>query len=227
VARVLAALAARGADRDDTWIVLGADHGEEFLDHGRLLHGHTLYDELLHVPLVIRAPGAPRGLRVAATVSVIDVAATLLEAAGHSAADLDARSLAPFWTPGGPPPSARVALASREGKYLALVDDRHKLAVAQVPPPPLRIERAGLDTLRAMARIAFDRPHRPKVGFWPIAAEPRDPHVAAGLHAEAQRAEAALRALRDASPPRAVPEDAPIEPDAAAIERLRTLGYAE
>ena len=38
-------------------VVLTSDHGEEFLDHGGLEHGHTLYDEMLHVPLIVRVPG--------------------------------------------------------------------------------------------------------------------------------------------------------------------------
>src|SRR5262249_6323446 len=46
---------------DSTIVVVTADHGEEFQEHGRLKHGTSLYDETLHVPLVITGPGiAPR-----------------------------------------------------------------------------------------------------------------------------------------------------------------------
>ena len=47
--------------RADTIVVVTADHGEEFLGHGRLMHGTHLFDEVLHVPLVIVGPGIRRG----------------------------------------------------------------------------------------------------------------------------------------------------------------------
>ena len=47
---------------DDALIVLTSDHGEEFWDHGNWEHGHTLYNELVTVPLLIKLPGgAPKG----------------------------------------------------------------------------------------------------------------------------------------------------------------------
>lgn len=66
---------------DDATVVLFADHGEEFWDHGDFEHGHTLYDELLRVPLVVKAPGMPAG-RVTAPTSLLDVAPTLRELTG-------------------------------------------------------------------------------------------------------------------------------------------------
>src|SRR5581483_11884658 len=70
-----------GAD-DDTLVVVTADHGENFGDHGLAYHLFCLYDSLLRVPLVIRLPGRPAGRRVEALVSLVDVAPTVLEAAG-------------------------------------------------------------------------------------------------------------------------------------------------
>jgi len=62
----------------ETIVVVTADHGEEFRDHGGVYHGFTLYEEQVRVPLLIRAPGlAPR--RIAAPVELVDVAPTLLE----------------------------------------------------------------------------------------------------------------------------------------------------
>lgn len=71
-------------DRHDlaarTVVALTADHGEEFWDHGGVEHGHTLFAELVHVPLLIRCPGcAPSGSRIAAPVGIAGLAATLLE----------------------------------------------------------------------------------------------------------------------------------------------------
>jgi arylsulfatase A-like enzyme len=52
----------RAGLRENTIVVITSDHGEGFLEHGRLRHGVALYDELLRVPLVI-APGSFRALR--------------------------------------------------------------------------------------------------------------------------------------------------------------------
>ncbi|MDG1484497.1 MAG: sulfatase [Myxococcota bacterium] len=65
---------------NDTVIVL-ADHGEEFWDHGGFEHGHTLYDELLHIPMIASGPGFAPG-RHAQPVSMLDVSPSLAQAAG-------------------------------------------------------------------------------------------------------------------------------------------------
>ncbi len=63
---------------DETVVVLTADHGEEFGEHGRTRHGKTLYEEVIRVPLIVRAPGlAPR--RVPGAAPSVDVLPTLLE----------------------------------------------------------------------------------------------------------------------------------------------------
>ncbi|HKZ32379.1 MAG TPA: sulfatase [Vicinamibacteria bacterium] len=66
---------------DDALVVFLADHGEEFQDHGLWLHGRSLFDELIRVPLVVKFPGnRSAGTRVARQVQGIDVAPTVLEA---------------------------------------------------------------------------------------------------------------------------------------------------
>jgi arylsulfatase A-like enzyme len=66
---------------DETLVVLTADHGEELFDHGGFEHGHSLYQELLHVPLAFWGPGVQPG-RIDAPVSLVDVLPTLLEGLG-------------------------------------------------------------------------------------------------------------------------------------------------
>lgn len=74
---------------DDTMIVLTSDHGEEFREHGVVgWHGHTLYDELLRVPLLVKLPGGKLGgTRIERVVRGIDVAPTVLAAVGVAAPD--------------------------------------------------------------------------------------------------------------------------------------------
>ncbi len=65
---------------NNTLIVITADHGEEFGDHGGFEHGHTLYDELLHVPLIFHLPDViPFEKSIKQTVRQIDIAPTILD----------------------------------------------------------------------------------------------------------------------------------------------------
>ncbi|MFM7734483.1 MAG: sulfatase, partial [Alphaproteobacteria bacterium] len=76
-------LAATGLDRD-TMVVVVADHGEELGDHGDWEHGQRAWEELLHVPLVVRWPGRPdlAGRRVTEPVQIVDLLPTLLASFG-------------------------------------------------------------------------------------------------------------------------------------------------
>ena len=70
---------------DDTTIVITADHGEEFMDHGGYWHGTTLYDEALHVPLLVKLPRNERGGSVVSHwVESVDIMPTLLRQNGVS-----------------------------------------------------------------------------------------------------------------------------------------------
>jgi len=81
---------------DDTVVVFTADHGEEFLDHGRLVHTQA-YPESLRVPLVVFDPRRPGGRRVATVVETIDFLPTLAELAGFAAPEaISGESFAPL-----------------------------------------------------------------------------------------------------------------------------------
>lgn len=90
---------------DNTIVVITADHGEQFGEHGLHGHGTSLYLPSLHVPLLMLGPGLPHGLRVGHPVSLVDVAATLEELRGTGARTLPGRSLAGCWTGEGCNPS--------------------------------------------------------------------------------------------------------------------------
>lgn len=60
-------------------IILTSDHGEEFWDHGGYEHGHTLYNELLHVPFILKLPGSHRAQVVDNDVTTQSLMATVLD----------------------------------------------------------------------------------------------------------------------------------------------------
>ncbi len=81
IGRLLAGMRTRGMS-GNTLVVLVADHGEEFLEHGGLGHGHTLYQELLSIPLIMSGPGVPEGSVDSSLVGQIDIAPTILAYSG-------------------------------------------------------------------------------------------------------------------------------------------------
>ncbi|MDE2126369.1 MAG: sulfatase [Armatimonadetes bacterium] len=101
IAALLEALEASGA-ADDTMVVLVGDHGESLTEHDIYFDHHGLYEDVVRVPLIIRAPGRVRaGNRHPGMVSHIDVAPTIMAAAGGPVSpamrgrDLLAGSLSP------------------------------------------------------------------------------------------------------------------------------------
>ena len=67
---------------DRTVVIVTSDHGEEFGDHGHLLHGLHLYEEIVRVPFLLRGPGVPRGKRIADNVTLLDIMPTILSLMG-------------------------------------------------------------------------------------------------------------------------------------------------
>jgi len=65
-----------------TALIVTADHGEEFGEHGGLGHGAKLYNELLHIPFLLYLPELERGIRIDGRASLIDLAPTILDILG-------------------------------------------------------------------------------------------------------------------------------------------------
>lgn len=82
VGKIISRLKKMGIYRDSLIIIL-ADHGEAFMEHGRLGHGQSLKEVLTHIPLIIKLPGnESAGKRIDNPVGLTDILPTVLEAAG-------------------------------------------------------------------------------------------------------------------------------------------------
>ena len=92
VAQLLEAL---GARIDSTLVVIAADHGEAFGEHGEIGHSIFVYDTTLRIPLMMRGPGVPIGREVTTPVSLVDVAPTVLPLLDVTSFDADGVSLVP------------------------------------------------------------------------------------------------------------------------------------
>lgn len=151
--RLLDALGSSGR-LETTLVVVTSDHGEEFLEHGAVLHGHSQYQELVRVPLVLHGPGVAAGLRVRAPVSLIDVVPTALGLLGQPVpADLDGIPLQPLWRQPGYTLPARFLFFEADITF-------PPPAPGLVPPGTRRAVRFGkyklhYDTLTKQARL-FD-----------------------------------------------------------------------
>jgi len=193
---------------EDSVIVVLSDHGDEFYEHGRFNHGHSLYDELIRVPLLIRFPGgAFGGRRIATPVELIDVVPTVLDFLGHPMPDdLDGTSAWPLVQRGPdeePQHTARYAISAADGVGIAIRSATHKL-------------------IRTEAGDAFysllDDP-----GETRDVHDPTDPRVQALV----RLLEAHLASRGDPLPPQSGDPDGPAPLDPGLEDRLRALGYLE
>jgi arylsulfatase A-like enzyme len=102
--RLLEELDRRGV-LDNTVVIITADHGDQFGEHGKWFHMNSLYRPLLDVPLVVRFPrGVPRDTVIETPVSLRDIPQTVLALTGVKSTVVPGQSLTRFWT--GEPRSA-------------------------------------------------------------------------------------------------------------------------
>jgi arylsulfatase A-like enzyme len=208
LARLLGALEDAGL-LEHTLVVVTADHGEEFLEHGGKGHQRTLYDEVLHVPLVLWSErGLPSHLTISAPVSLTDVAPTILDLAGlPPLPDADGQSLVPMLH--GDASGARPVFAALYNPRVG----RLKLASVQAGRRKLIHASAG-DTWQEFDLIADPGETHPL----PV----HDERLRAALAAYAAEARNALARRPDAGR-RTTPADLPRQ----VREHLRALGYVE
>ncbi len=202
--RLFDGLGIGGEHARDTVVVVTADHGEEFGEHGGMLHGRTLFEEMLHVPLLIAGADVPAGRLVDAPVSLVSLAATLAEIGKATPpAGLAGPSLVPAMHGAAPAPAMIFAtLAQRTSIHrAAVIDGAWKFVLTNKFAPAL-----------------FDLATDP--GEHASLHERQGPRVTVMAKAFGERNKAWTKA-RAATPPQQRTLDA------ARRERLRQLGYVE
>jgi arylsulfatase A-like enzyme len=101
---------------ENTILIITADHGEEFGEHGEIGHAETLYAEVLNIPMSIHFPDRVRaGSRIEAPVSLVDILPTVFELAGLPPQNSEGQSLVPLLE-GGRLPGQRAVYAQNFGK---------------------------------------------------------------------------------------------------------------
>jgi arylsulfatase A-like enzyme len=125
---------------DQTMVVITADHGEEFEDHGSWGHGHSVYQELLHVPLMVRFPPTVPARRIDQTVSTVDIAPTLLAAAGLPVPDVMEGVDRSQQLMGGAAPAPAVAFSEFLDNRRVIRAGRWKLIVRGITPTLFDLE---------------------------------------------------------------------------------------
>ena len=207
--RVFARLRSRGL-LDGAIVVVTADHGEEFGEHGGFQHGRTLYQESVRVPLIMLGPGLPAGRVVERPVSLIDVAPTILDLLGLPPEPrFEGRSLLP--------------MLRGEGESSGTLFELLPMGTAV----EARQHVAGQAT-DELALLETRLPEGGRGSEWfdlrrdPTERRPNPTH----LEGTATTLRTALEARRQAIASRAgVAETAPV--DAGMRDRLRALGYAD
>jgi len=207
VGRLVETLKVQGRYEDAT-IVVVSDHGEEFLDHGSFEHGHTLYDELIRVPLIIKLPGRldVRGTVIEAQVRTLDVMPTIFELCGIPVpVTFDGISLLSMILGHDRVPRFAYAEDMLYGPdRISGGDGRYKVVQSERPGFSDELELYDLEEdpgeRRNLVRIF--------------------PDLARSL---SRKLVAFRRHLLEASGPLSIPERVDMDP--ASIEKLRSLGY--
>jgi arylsulfatase A-like enzyme len=116
---------------ENSIVVFWSDHGEEFWEHGDWGHGQTLYNDQVHVPLLIHLPGQTESVQVSQPVSLLDVMPSVLELCDvEHPDDIRGRSLAPVFDGRPeqmPPLHFYLESCSKGAIRKALLQDRYKL----------------------------------------------------------------------------------------------------
>lgn len=207
--RILDRLEQSGLSKN-TLVIFTSDHGEEFWEHQRMQHQHTLYDELLHVPLILSLPGVVQeGKRPAAYAQLIDLPPTILDLVGiRIPSVMQGKSLLPYlFAPDDYQPDRQVfAELSAAGQDILSVRFRQWKLIA-----PLRF-----DGVRLWRLYDLEKDPGEQVNRWS-----RQPVIGRTL-----RQMLAWQMIQNAHVGVAVPDTIDENQlDPAIVEKLKSLGY--
>ncbi|HUU82896.1 MAG TPA: sulfatase [Phycisphaerae bacterium] len=195
---------------DRTIIVVVGDHGQGLGDHGWDQH-RILYQEQLHVPLILRIPGGARGRVVSQLVRTIDIFPTVLEALGISTGStIEGRSLLGLMA--GETDSPRIAYADALNLY-----DLNAKSV-QTKRPQDDLVYCAMDR---QWKLIYRPRHPDKNELYNLRDDPGELHNLYGR--ESTQAERLLAALKEFDG--FVDQPFGEGTDAEALERLRAMGY--
>ena len=222
--RLVERLRALGLD-ERTLIVFTSDHGEEFLDHGRMFHGQTVYGELTRVPLVMRWPGGISGGRVVdETTQLIDIMPTLMEISGLPPAEqAQGRSLVPLLR------GEQAGAADGDGWVARPAFIEKALTSDTFSPPPRDTESyAVVDDGWKLIHNTVRPFGAPEFELYDANADPLDRTDVAAEHPDiVERLAREIDRWRRVAETARLPEDAEstegMTPEQ--LERLRSLGY--
>ena len=191
----------------NTLVIIVSDHGEEFMEHGNVLHGRTLFGEMLRVPLIVRGPGVPSGVRVKRVTPLVDVAPTILARAGvEPPQPLHGRDLTPIWSNPDPSQEPGVAFAEADPRRLSKTD---------------RLSLTGIR--RGRFKLIYDR-DRERTRLYDVEADPGEVQSISRNDPALERELLSLIREHRRSPGPATTQR---ELDASEIELLRALGYVD
>jgi arylsulfatase A-like enzyme len=228
IARLFERLRANGLD-DKTAVVFMSDHGEEFHDHGRMWHGHSVYGELAHVPLFIRWPGrVPGGTRVDEVVESIDIMPTLLDFSRLShPKGIQGQSLVPLLALKGGPQAA-------EWRRRPAITEKTVMSLPADAPDPANERDTSWESFAIndgdwkLIRHTVRPTGRPEYELFDAKRDLLDQHDVASEHADVvQRLAKALDGWHQMA------KAAKLKPDAEAtksmtpeqVQKLKSLGY--
>jgi len=232
IGRLLEHLRRLGLD-DDTLVVFTADHGEEFLEHGRMFHGQTVYGELTNMPLILWGPGAvQRGLEIAQTVETVDVMPTILDLAGLPHPErMQGSSLVPLFADAGGSARGGVAAAVEVGATEPAFSEKAVTRPGGGGPPPHDTESFAI-TLDGYKLVHNTRrpDGRPEFELYDARGDALNLEDVAASHPDVvERLAQELAAWREAVAAGGLASDAEAtqELSPAELERLRSLGYVQ